>query len=297
MTEIEKTEGEIKVLQAKLELLKEMEKHKSPVEEAYKDAYGEYPMGEPFWIVFKKGYEAHQSLVDDANKIKAAASMINCIIEGNPPNGCSTWNEWFELFGSKGILHHLRISAKEYQPKEKEQKWDIVRESVKWCKEHPDESVEDYLTPQKRGERVHKETEELITKIHDGYGVVEYQPTPQTPDKIEENLREAFKKVQQTEEWKETQSKIDSNYDEMVKNPPEFLKFELGKTLEALITRWWDDVFYGGIHQDRYREVAIDDLICQIQLWLPREQSSVIDLVDGYNDALTKIKSKLRNKK
>ena len=39
--EIEKTEGEIKVLQAKLELLKEMEKHKSPVEEAFYRAYGE----------------------------------------------------------------------------------------------------------------------------------------------------------------------------------------------------------------------------------------------------------------
>ena len=87
-------------------------------------------------------------------------------------------------------------------------------------------------------------------------------------------------------------------------DPPSFLRFELGKTLEALITRWWDDVLYGGIHQDWDREVAIDDLIDQIQLWLPREQShegtqsaSVIDLVDGYNDALTKIKSKLRNKK
>jgi len=34
---------------------------KTPVEEAYKDAYGNYPMGEPFWIVFKKGYEAAQS--------------------------------------------------------------------------------------------------------------------------------------------------------------------------------------------------------------------------------------------
>ena len=86
-------------------------------------------------------------------------------------------------------------------------------------------------------------------------------------------------------------------------NPPDFLKFELGRSLEALITRWWDDV-YDGIHQDWDREVAIDDLIDQIQLWLPREQShegtqsaSVIDLVDGYNDALTKIKSKLRNKK
>jgi hypothetical protein len=49
-------------------------------------------------------------------------------------------------------------------------------------------------------------------------------------------------------------------------------------------------------------ETAIDDLVDQVELWLPREQShegtqsaSVIDLVDGYNDALKKIKSKLRN--
>jgi hypothetical protein len=77
----------------------------------------------------------------------------------------------------------------------------------------------------------------------------------------------------------------------------------MGKTLEALITRWWCDVF-GGINQDWDMETAIDDLIDQIQLWLPKEQdssgtqsASVIDLVDGYNDALTKIKSKLRNKK
>jgi hypothetical protein len=273
MTEtIQQLKEDIALLQMKLQKLEET---KSPVEEAYKDAYGEYPMGEPFWIVFKKGYEAHQSLVDDANKIKAAvASMTNCIIKGNPPYGYVTWHDWYDALGSKGILRNLRISAKEYQPKEKEQKWDVVRESVEWCKEHPDESVEDYLKPQ-------------------------------TPDKIEENLREAFKKVQQTEEWKETQRKIDSNYDEMVKNPPEFLKFELGKTLEALITRWWDDVLYGApFLQDWDREVAIDDLIDRIQLWLPREQShegtqsaSVIDLVDGYNDALTKIKSKLRNKK
>jgi hypothetical protein len=86
-------------------------------------------------------------------------------------------------------------------------------------------------------------------------------------------------------------------------NPPDFLKFELGKTLEALITRWWCDVF-GGINQDWDMETAIDDLCDRVELWLPKSQShegtqssSVIDLVDGYNDALTKIKSKLRNKK
>jgi len=73
MTEIEKTEGEIKVLQAKLELLKEMEKHKSPVEEAYKRVYGNYPdtgicngMSYAWWDVFCKGYnEAHRDAVEN----------------------------------------------------------------------------------------------------------------------------------------------------------------------------------------------------------------------------------------
>ena len=67
MTEIEKTEGEIKVLQAKLELLKEMEKYKTPVEEAYKRVYGNYPdtgLGTGFsyvwWDVFQKAYEQAQ---------------------------------------------------------------------------------------------------------------------------------------------------------------------------------------------------------------------------------------------
>ena len=66
MTEIQKTEGEIKVLQAKLELLKEMENHKSPVEKAYYGVYGEYPPTTPSvsnsederWSNFQKGYNA-----------------------------------------------------------------------------------------------------------------------------------------------------------------------------------------------------------------------------------------------
>jgi len=62
MTEIEKTEGEIKVLQAKLELLKEMEKHRSPVEEAFKEVYGYYPevCERSVWVPFQKGYEEAQ---------------------------------------------------------------------------------------------------------------------------------------------------------------------------------------------------------------------------------------------
>ena len=62
MNEIEKTEGEIKVLQAKLELLKEMEKRRSPAEEAFKEVYGYYPevCERSVWVAFQKGYEAAQ---------------------------------------------------------------------------------------------------------------------------------------------------------------------------------------------------------------------------------------------
>ena len=134
--EIELVKQEIKMLQSKLSFLEELEKTKSPVEEAYKEVYGHYPLIDEndccrwegkIWFAFQKGYEAHQSLVNDANKIQAEPSMINCIIRGNPPNGCSTWSEWFELFGSKGILHNLNISAKEYQPTKLTTLYDALR--------------------------------------------------------------------------------------------------------------------------------------------------------------------------
>jgi len=60
MTEIEELKAQIKVLGAKLSLLEEIEKHKSPAEEAYKRVYGNYPTGEYSWIVFKKGYKSAQ---------------------------------------------------------------------------------------------------------------------------------------------------------------------------------------------------------------------------------------------
>jgi len=75
-SDIEKTEAEIKVLQKKLELLKEIEDfsaevlkeietHKSPVEEAYKDWWGQYPeletdskYDDTRWKGFKAGFQA-----------------------------------------------------------------------------------------------------------------------------------------------------------------------------------------------------------------------------------------------
>lgn len=128
MNEIEKTKKEIEVLTAKLELLKEMEKHKTPCEKAFKRVYGYYQevCERSIWIAFKKGYDASQK----------------------------------------------DYKVGEYQPKkEKEQQIkELIRESVKWCEEHREESVEDYLRPK-------------------------------TPEQTEKSLKEAFVKAQQTEEW------------------------------------------------------------------------------------------------
>ena len=170
------------------------------------------------------------------------------------------------------------------QEPEKQQKWDVVRESVKWCEEHPNESVEDYLKPK-------------------------------TPEQTEKSLKEAFVKAQQTEEWKETQRKIDApkeswmnkSDEELIaileKNPPDCLKFVMGKTLEQIIERWWCDTFTG-THEKWSMEECIDDLIDQIELFLPRSQSSegtqnidTVVAVEAHNELLQKIKSKLRNKK
>jgi hypothetical protein len=63
--EIEKTKAEIKVLEAKLSFLEELQNHKTLCEEAYKKVYGNYPdtgigNGHSYiwWDVFKKGYNA-----------------------------------------------------------------------------------------------------------------------------------------------------------------------------------------------------------------------------------------------
>ena len=123
---VEKTDDTYSVL---MKIKDAYPSQKSPAEEAYKEIYGDYPMGEPFWIVFKKGYEA-------AEKSKVEPSLINCVLEGNPPNGYSYWDEWFEELESKGILHNLKISSKEFNEKVKEPTKpmdEVVERLVKKC--------------------------------------------------------------------------------------------------------------------------------------------------------------------
>ena len=111
--------------------------------------------------------------------------------------------------------------------------------------------------------------------------------------------------VRETKNQKE--SWMDKPVEELVaileKNPPDCLKFVMGKTLEQIIERWWCDTFTG-THEKWSMEECIDDLIDQIELFLPRSQSSegtqnidTVVAVEAHNELLQKIKSKLRNKK
>jgi hypothetical protein len=111
--EIEKTKEDIAILQEKLKKLEELEilKSKSLVKEAFKKVFGYYPEGceKSVWVAFQKGYNASKE--DCKVEEEPTPSIINCTCEGTPPVGCSSWTEWFELFGSKGILYGLKISS------------------------------------------------------------------------------------------------------------------------------------------------------------------------------------------
>ena len=191
--EIEEVKAQLKVLEKKLALLEEMEKTKSPVEEAYKDWWGVYPgteiwtnFDETRWVGFKAGYNAA------------------------------------------------------YEEKVSE-------------------------TAQERGERVHNEMEETI-KIHDGYGVVDYKPTPQTPEQVADGLKEAFREAVK-------QGVVSSSTKQ--------------KSLYDVIDDWWNDIFTTG-WDDR---TCINNLVDEISLWLPTEHDT-----NSYkwNECIRMIREKLR---
>lgn len=99
-----------------------------------------------------------------------------------------------------------------------------------------------------------------------------------TPEETEQSLKKAFREA------------VKQGVVSSVEKP---------KTLTDLIYRWWSDVFT--THSDWDMETSIDDLVDQIQLFLPKEQSAagsqneyVESAVEGFNDCLNTIKRKLR---
>ena len=162
---IQQTKEDIALLQEKLKKLEELDRVKTPVEEAYKRVYGNYPdtgicngMSYVWWDVFCKGYnEAHKDAIEN-NK--------------------------------------------------------------------------------------------------------NFEPTPQTPEQVEQGLRDAMKKA-----------KEDGVFDEP--KPP---------TLLDIVYEWCDDD----------NDLPCEELVNRIKKWLPDETVEDEDYEMGWNDALRTIKDKLR---
>ena len=115
-----------------------------------------------------------------------------------------------------------------------------------------------------------------------------------TPEETEQSLKEAFREAIKNGIIPEIKEPTDELVEKLVSK-----SLSKSKTLTDLIHRWWEDVFT--THSDWDMETSIEDLVDQIQLWLPKEQSAqgsqnvyVECTVEGFNDAIKKIKSKLR---
>jgi hypothetical protein len=116
------------------------------------------------------------------------------------------------------------------------------------------------------------------TSAKEDYEVGEYQPTSQEPEEVADGLKEAFREA--------VKQGIVSSVDKP-------------KTMTDILYRWWCDVFTS--HSDWDMETSIEDLVDRIELFLPKEQSAagsqnayVECSVEGFNDCIKKIKSKLR---
>ena len=189
---------------------------------------------------------------------------------------------------SYDCCYEIVDAVEEFEKSKEPEKWDVVRESKKWCEEHPNENPLDYLKPQ-------------------------------TPEQVDAGLRNAMRQAKKegvfdepTKPMNEVLDRLENKYenDDVVnrmlkkweENPPDFLRFQLGKSLEDRIYKWWETCFVH--HPEWSMEECVEDLLDIITLFLPGEQNSegtqnidTVVAVEAHNELLRKIKSKLRNKK
>ena len=156
MTEtIQQLKEDIAILQEKLQKLEEQQRTKSPVEECYKDWWGQYPeletdsqYDDTRWQGFQAGYEF-------AYAISTAKEVMEKVQEEQEDN---EWKSVALRFGEK-LSGYLSDGYYELSPAawfrwavftygKGQQIKDAVRESKKWCEENPDKDPLDCLKPQ-----------------------------------------------------------------------------------------------------------------------------------------------------
>ena len=223
------------------------------------------------YVNWKEDNDITLSYQDDGRTLKVFVNTMNPAEEAfkrvygaYPPTTPSVSN--FE--DTRWIAFQKGYNASQKPEKEQQMK-ELIRESVRWCEEHQNESVEDYLTPQgPQG------------PVGPGPGpkgvIVGYEPTPQTPEQVAAGLKEAFRESVKQGVVSST-TKAQNLYD--------------------LIADWWDEIFMN----NNEAAVTIESLVDDIEKWLPKKQSAagsqnayVECSVEGFNDCLNKIRRKLR---
>ena len=127
---------------------------KSPVEEAYKDWWGEYP-GTENWTSDATRWQGFQAGYEFAYAISTAKEVMEKVQEEQEDN---EWKSVALRFGEK-LSGYLSDGYYELSPNawfrwavftygKHQQIKDAVRESVKWCEENPDKDPLDWLKPQ-----------------------------------------------------------------------------------------------------------------------------------------------------
>ena len=109
---------------------------------------------------------------------------------------------------------------------------------------------------------------------------------PQTPEQVADGLKEAFREAVKQGIIPEVDKVRDVFMNEMVEKQ--------SKTLTDIVYRWWDDVFT--THSDWDMETSIEDLIDQVEQWLPKRTDvcEEYSYETGRNHVIDVIKRNLR---
>jgi len=161
------------------------------------------------------------------------------------------------------VEHQKRKLEKLYQEQvvvkePEEQKWDVVRESVKWCEENPEKSVEDWVKPQT--EKVSNEVKKLQEKnwYVDAKDLIEWDEKD-NPKPMDEVVDRLIKQHQAQKLWN------------ILKDKWGFSEDACGDIVEA-VAEWLPK-----------EQIAAGSQSLDTEL-----------LVDGFNDCVRKMKEMLR---
>lgn len=258
MTEIEEVKAQLKVLQSKLSFLEELEKTKSPAEEAYKRVYSNYPKSEAVWNIFQEGYEAAQK----DYKV----------------------GEYQETVEERGERLHKDVER-------------VVKESVKWCEEHQDIDPLDWVKPQTsipKMELLKDGSVYCVDYNNTTYYRQHYRHSVGWIKWWRENDEGGIlTRVDDAETFRLLEKMFAAD---ISANPQGSLKFTFGPTLYDVIEDWWSDVFTTNWDAETSIKTLIDEI--SLWLPKPQSAAGsqcvgVEELVEGWNDCLDTIRRKL----